>query len=544
MPNLIGQELPDEIVSRYNAAKTQREYWRGFMDEAYKYITPNRNAWDSIPATKDPEAKRKNPDVWDITAPLAARAFVGKMFSTLTPPFMRWAKYVAGSEVSESQRKQVNEELQIENKKLFKYINSSNFALAATECYIDIIMGTAALLIEEGDDDKPLVFTCLPTSLSAFEEDSQGIIQNIYREHHRLKMRDIVNLWPNAKIPDDRKNQAAADSETEFVLLDCVIFNEEKKIFTYYVSFLDDARVIFQEESESQRIIVFRWSKLAGEVWGRGIAHDALPTIRTLNEMIKLMFEASEIGAFPPMIAYDGAFFNTANVNLSPKTFITVKGLPGQAPPIRSLEFNPNLQLAQVTIEGLQQWIQKAFYTDPLGPVEGPKKTATEVSIRQQAFVEEIGAAFGRLEVEFLGRIIERCTFILRKKGFLDKQIVIDGKRVDLKFQSPLAQLQDQQDLEAVSLANQMIQQILGQFAILAFNIEEIPEFIAEKSNSELTLFKSKDRLQQLAKDIMQRMLSQLEPQQQAQPPQAPPGAPSPEQAGAPGQLIPTQPEQ
>lgn len=544
MPNLIGKELPDEIISRYIASKTTREYWRGFMDEAYKYIFPNRNTWDSYPSTTDPEAKRKNPDVYDITAPLAARSFVGKMFTVLTPPFKRWAQYTAGTAIPKERRKAVNEYLQTENEKLFNYIKQSNFPLAITECYMDIIMGTAVLMIEEGPDEKPLIFSCLPTSTCSFEEDSQSIIQNIYREHYKLKMRDILGKWPNAVIPADRKTQIEADTETEFALLDCIIYDEDKQNYTYYVSFLDDARVIFQETSPSQRIIVFRWNKLPGEVWGRGIAHDAMPTIKSVNEEIKLMFEASEIGTFPPMIAYDGAFFNTSNINLSPKTFITVKGLPGQAPPIRSLEFNPNLQLAQLVISELQNIIKRAFYDEPLGPIDAPKKTATEVSIRQQSFAEEIGAAFGRLEIEFLSRIIERCTYILRKKGFLDRGIVIDSKQIDLKYQSPLALLQNQEDLEATSLANQMIQQILGQFSILAYNIEEIPEFIAEKSNADLTIFKDKSRLQRLAKDIMTRMLAQLEPQQPpAAPPTAPPGV-APEAAGAPGQLIPTQPGQ
>ncbi|MEE9458254.1 MAG: portal protein [Candidatus Bathyarchaeia archaeon] len=542
MTNLVGKHLPDELIARYNAAKTTREYWRGFMDEAYKYIFPNRNNWDSIPATTEPEGKRKNPDVWDITAPLSARAFVGKMFSTLTPPFRRWASYVAGSAVPEASEKEVNEDLQKQTEILFKFIDQSNFALAITECYMDIIMGTAAVLIEEGDDEQPLIFTCLPTAVLAFEEDSQSVIQNTYREHHRLKMRDIVNKWPLAVIPEDRKIQSEADSEAEFSLLDCIIFDESKNIYTYYVVFLDDSKVIFQDESKSQRIIVFRWSKLPGEVWGRGIAHDAMPTIRSLNELIKLMYEASEIGAFPPMVSYDGAFFNTSNVNLSPKTFITVKGLPGQRPPIESIPFNPNLQFSEAIIGQSQEWVRRAFYDEPLGPVDAPKKTATEVSIRQQAFVEEIGAAFGRFEVEFLGRIIDRCTFILRKKGFLSKKIVIDGKSIDLKYRSPLAKLQDQEDLEATSLANQMLQQLMGEFAVLAYNFEKIPTFIAEKANADLTLFKSPKRLQRLAQDIMQRMLTQLEVQQQ-QTPAAAPAGPSPEPSGAAGQLIPTQPE-
>lgn len=528
--------LPEDIQKRYQVARNNREDWRSFLDTAYRYILPNRNYWDSAEHTKEPEGKLLNDDVYDITAPLAARSFVAKLTSVLTPPFQNWSQYVAGSAIPEGRKKGVNEFLQEENEKLFKFINQSNFSLAISECYMDLICGTAALLIEEGDDDNPLLFSCEPIEHLGFEEDSTGVIQSVYRDHFDLKFRDIENKWPDAKLPTDLTEQARKDSEATFNFMDAIIYDEEKKEYTYYVTWTATHEVVWTETTESQKFIVFRWGKLSGEIFGRGIAHDVLPTVLTLNMMIKLMLEASEIGAFPPFIGFQDNMFNPTNLQLNPKTIIPVKsvGAAGQLP-LRPLEFNPNLQLAQLDIQAMQGWIQKAFFTDPLGPVDAPRKTATEVSLRQQEFLEEVGAAFGRLEVEFLSRIVQRCTFILRKRGDLDKDLIIDGKRVTLDYQSPLAQLQSQQELQSFSLANQVLQGILGQFSIAALNLEEIPEWIAEKSNADLTLFKDKESLGRLADDIRKNMLAQLGDQPQQELPPAQP-------LGSPQQLIPTQP--
>ncbi len=257
----------------------------------------------------------------------------------------------------------------------------------------------------------------------------------------------------------------------------------------------------------------------------------------TLNGLTELMWEASEIGAFPPMMAFSDDIFNPANTIFSPKTLITISrpAIPGQ-PPIMKLPFEPNLQLAQLDFNDMRSWILKAFFADPLGPVDSPKKTATEVSIRQQAFLEEIGTAFGRLQVEFLSRIIERCTFILKKKGLISN-IKLDGKNVALRYESPLARLQQQEDLQNFSLATQVVQGLMGDLSIAAFDLSKVPAWVAEKTNSNLELFRTPTELKALQKEVQDKLLGQDQDQQQ--PPAQVPTAPLGSQKG----ILPTQQE-
>jgi hypothetical protein len=391
--------------------------------------------------------------------------------------------------------------------------------LAINECYADLVFGTAALLIEEGDQDNPLLFTCVPIVDLGLEESSRGVIETIFRTSISLTLRDIKSLCPHAEIPSSMTQQGQT-SEEGFDINDMIIYDEEAGTYDYIVT--NAGWEILYEENKlpSQRFIVFRWNKLPGEVHGRGVAQDVIPDVKTLNEMVKLILEAGTISAFPPFIGFSDRAFNPDNIQLAPNTIISVQRAMGSGGlPIQPLQTNPNLQFADMIVRNAKESINEAFFTQPLGSINDPTKTATEISIRQQAFLEKIGTAFGRLEVEFLSRIIERCTYILRKKGLIGN-IVVDGKQVALKYESPLATLQDNKDLENFQRSFQTTQGVFGEFTLAAMDLTKIPGWVAEKTGTDLSLYKSEEELKELSDDIEAKILQALGDQPQQQPQQ------------------------
>jgi hypothetical protein len=527
-------KLTPDLIERYEDAKNlHREQWRSFLRRAYKYINPNRQMWDQQGDTwkYKTEANRDNQDVYDITAVLAARAFGSKIHATLTPPFQRWAKYTSPANVPEIEKDFINQQLEVATENLFKYFNQSSIDLALSECYADLVFGTMSLKISEGSDDKPFIFQCIPLSQIAFEEDGYGHIKTTWQDFVNLKFRDIMRIWPDAKLPSSVEINAKNNPESKLPITQGFIYSEKSNDYTNQVSLTESHEIILEEKGiESSPFIIARWTKMPGEVFGRGIAHDIMPDVLTLNKMMEYMFTASAMSMFPPMMGDSTRMINPENIKMAPNTIIPVNSTLGN-PPLQPLEIQPNLQLAQLNIEGIQATINKACFGDPLGKVSDPAKTATEITLRQQQLLEEIGPAFGRLEVEFLSKIIDRCTFILKKKGF-GPDIKIDGKEITLKYLSPLARVQDRQDIQAFTETLQILVEILGQQLVLGIlNIPLVPTWLANKLGADLTLFKT---------DVeVAKIIAKLLEQAQQQPEEA---APSPEgtQAAQPAQQPPT----
>ena len=60
-----------------------------------------------------------------------------------------------------------------------------------------------------------------------------------------------------------------------------------------------------------------------------------------------------------------------------------------------------------------------------------------------------LGATYGRLQSEFLTPVILRAVSILKRRGEIS-DILVNGREVDLKYQSPLAKNQAVRDAENI----------------------------------------------------------------------------------------------
>ena len=84
------------------------------------------------------------------------------MQSGLVPNFARWADLLAGSEVPDDERDQINNQLDEITEYVFEIIQNSNFGQEIHECFIDLAVGTSCLMIEEGDAVNPVRFSAIP----------------------------------------------------------------------------------------------------------------------------------------------------------------------------------------------------------------------------------------------------------------------------------------------------------------------------------------------------------------------------------------------
>lgn len=246
-----------------------------------------------------------------------------------------------------------------------------------------------------------------------------------------------------------------------------------------------------------------------GECEGRGIGIDLLPTIRDLNLIIEYSRKNLAFKANPPLFYDADKYFN-------PHVFRKWSGAmiarnPNGRNPLEALQM-PEYPEVLEHIRDLRQIVRDGFQVDPIGEVNTPVKSATEVSIRENRAQRTSATDISRLINELPKQVFTISAKILAKRRLLSKDKSISGIQSHLlrfDFQSPLYDLQKQDDLSHFTMMAQILQQFGGEGAVLtATKMEEVLPFLSDKLNLPAKLMKSKEEfasfMQQMAQQIQQ----------------------------------------
>lgn len=504
-----------ELLGRFNRLKSRQLQWKSLFDEAYQYSQPNRNLFDDV---VNP-GQKKNIEVYDITPVISTIAWASKIENGLNPPDSDWFSFEA-PQISgdESERTKFITDLQIMHETILYYINKSNFYLASYESAFDLAIGTAAIMVLEGDENNPLNFQSVPTRQFYPEENSFGTIDTVWREFPNVKKRDVLALWPNAKISatlDGLMKNSPEDMGHNFLEGTLSVGTPSRPEFRYIVMHPQSGSFLIDELTPSSSWIVYRWGKLPIETYGRGPIINALPTIRTLNKALEFDMRGAAIRAMPPWVGFDDNIFNPWTAVIEPNAMIPINRSSVGAEPLRALNIPGDVSFAQLIVQDLRQQINELMFHQPLGPVDTPVKTATEITIRQKELLEIAAPAITRLQQEKLTPLLNRCAFILQKKGLLPR-FVVDGTNVKATYQSPLQESRKIENIQNLNNLVRNLQEFLGpQLTIQMLKTGKLPEYLAEQYNVDLELINTAEELQHAAMQL-QAAVQQQEPQLQA----------------------------
>jgi hypothetical protein len=299
-----------------------------------------------------------------------------------------------------------------------------------------------------------------------------GRIDTAYREWY-VAVKNIEKTWPDAKLPQDLKELLAENPEKKLRLVE-EVYPEKVNIttpqgkkevdgFTYRVVACNGKHLLVEREQKSNPWVVFRWSTLPGEIYGRGPALIALPDIKTLNKTKELLLQAASVGIFGMWLGDSDAGINLENVKFGPGVILPQERLVNGSPALTPLGSSADVQLAQIVIQDLQNSINNMMFADPLGPIDLPVKSATEMTLRQQELAKRIGSAFGRLQYELIQPLVNRCLDILEELGLVDLQdLRVDGNLLAIEHVSPLAQAQSEEEVLAIMRYLEMIAGMYG----------------------------------------------------------------------------------
>jgi len=496
-----------QIIARYEHSKQIKEQWTPVFEECYELCLPQRESFYT-----ETIGRRRTDDIFDETAVVAVQEFASRLQSGIVPNFARWAEFTAGSEIPKEEQKEVNALLDEVTEYVFEIIQNSNFSQEVHETFLDIALGTGVLLVEEGDAIQPIKFKAIPLPHVCLNSGYDDTIDHIYRKR-MIKMKEISVAYPDAVLSEKMMMDMGKNPDKECEILEAVYrdYNVTKQLeYKFCAIALMYEHKIFEETYKglgSNPYIVYRWSKCAGEVYGRGPIQFALPAIKTANLVVELILENAQMAISGMYQVEDDGVINVDNIALIPGTVIPkAAGSAGLQPIAQAGNFN----VSDLVLRDMRSNIKKALYNDMLGnPNERTPMSATEVAERQADLSRQIGAAFGRLQAELVNPVLQRVIYILKKQGRI-KIPVVNGREVQIKSSSPLAQAQHQSDVANIDRFLAMLQARTGpELLNMMIKQDEVAKFIAKKLGIPEELIRSQEEMAEMAAQLQDMAQSQ-----------------------------------
>lgn len=505
------------LLKRRDKAATLKEMWRDTYQECYEYTMPQREtfSWYS-------PGQRKNRHLYDSTGQQATYVAANNMQALLCPAWKHWASLAPGGDIDpeSAEDPEIIDGLQESTATLFHYINHSNFSSCVAEAFMDLMVGTCALSIEQGEPDDPLVFDAVPLSILELEEGPKGRIETTFMRRTPLA-RNFVRTYPGMRDTDPSaavQEQIKKKPDTEVPIIQCLVYHPKTRR-TYGIVVEEATKHIAwrYDYEDSSSLVVARAAVVAGETYGRGRVMAALPDIKTLNTMQEFVLRHSALVVAPPFTAVSDGVLNPYTVQLVPNTAIPVKSNENTNPSIRMLETGSNFMITDAIMEQLRATVRRTLMGERRS--DSRVHSATEVAIEDRNRLWDMGAEFGRIQAELLSPIISRCVWILRKLGKLP-DIKVDGKQVTLKYVSPLARAQDQEDLIALEHSLALAQTAaaatgeVGMGALaLGWKLEDLPAWLAKRTGLDADLVRTKAEQEQLKAQVAEGAAAMQQPQ-------------------------------
>lgn len=431
-----------QIKQKIEKMKGDRQTWESHWQEIADYIIPRKN---TITSKKSPGQKR-SVNVLDSTGIQCNELLAGALHGLLTNPNALWFELTTGDTALDRQD-DVRMFLQKTVRDIHNVLNNSNFQTEIHEVYIDLCgFGTSALYIDE--DPKDLVrFSAKFIAEYMLDEDEQGRVNQIFREwqwnaHQLAGEFGFANIGKKAQDSFTKQDGALFCVHHAIYPRDMVDPNH-KSAFGYISQYtLPEENLELREGGYKEfPYAVPRWTKAAGEKYGRSPSMNALPEVKTINKMTETMIIGAQKVVDPPVQLPDDGYIMP--LVLTPGG-INYYRSGGQGTDIIKPIFNDSrIDFGYQAMGDSRKRIREAYYVDQLQLQQGPQMTATEVLQRTEEKMRLLGPMLGRQQAELLRPLIDRVFNIMMRKGKINNiPAILSGKKIDVRYSSLIAKSQ------------------------------------------------------------------------------------------------------
>jgi len=513
----VTHSLPTELgdtgtlIKRYQRAGSKMEQWQGYLHDCFRFTAPNRDTFFRKEA-----GTSRHKDIYDSTAVLASKRYVSRLLATLMPAWSHWTMLVPGTDYeNDPAADQITEGLEKLTEDMFRFVNHSNFYQIVPEAARDMSVSTGAMKIEAGTIEKPFVCTAETMDKLRFEEGPSGLIENVWRAPV-IRLGVLDRAYPGVDFPAKWEAMRKNKPDHEPKLIEGSLYAPKEDVYVSFLIAEEEKQLIWAQVNGqgpgANPWVVFRDDKIPGEVLGRGPAMAALPDVLTANKVVEFELRNAALAVSGAWTGVADGVLNPYTARIKPNIILPVGSNSNVNPTLKAIERSGDFNVANLILTQLQENIKLTFLNS-LRRAEGPVKSATEIAIDDRDLMMEEHATFGRLQTELVDRTVQRFLRIMQDLG-LAPVIKIDGREVTLKHTSPLARVQDAEELMAIQRLFEMGNATVGpEVMAMSVRIENIPEEIVKRVGAPRSIMRDDAEKEQIQQAAMAAAQQQMEPE-------------------------------
>lgn len=507
--------MSDSNADGYLRVQEQMEGTRGTWDnhwaEVARYVRPNQDLFNQWERT---DGDKRTLRIFDDTAQLALPKFAAAVISMAFPATQTYHRMTTPHEKLQ-RNASVQRYFETINNILFRvrYGPHANFQSQSGEVILDLGAFGNGILFTDDVLGIGIRYKSIPLPEAYFAEDPHGRIDRLHRRfqftaHQAMTMFDRRMLSPEI-------NRAYEKSPLQkFWFLHCVAPNEEyraaqplhpvrgKRFHSCYIE--RETRTTVDEGGyRTFPFAVMRYETAPREVYGRGPAMKVLPTIKSLQEMMKTTLRAGQLAVAPPIMLTEDASLSGFDLRSNALNH----GYLDDQNRARAQPFNSGakVEYAEKLLSDQRAVVNDAFLVTLFRIlVDQPQITATEAMLRAQEKGQLLAPTMGRAQAELLGSIVERELDILTMNGALPpmpRELIEAGGEYKIEYQSPLNQAQRAGAGIAILNTWQAVAPLaqIDKTVLALFDTHESARIIAESNGYPQSALRSEDEVAVLA---------------------------------------------
>lgn len=466
-----------QIIRRLGSMKSERSVhehvWRACLDATYPELADGLSG-DSVDAGT---AQTKRAESMDSTAADGVRMLASQVMGGMTPANAVWPAFDVGDETDEEQRW-----LDHAAERVWEGIHGANYDAAKFEALLYVMCAGWMVLFIDEDRDR-LTFQQFPIGQCYLAASRQGgRIDTLYREF-RLSAEQAVAQYGDEvsqAVRDAAEKEPGKTFDFVHAIYPRTAYTPGSKLprnlpFASCHVEVASRKLVRESGYHEQPFVAPRWSQIPGSAYATGPVSQALPTIRRLNELLKLESVALSRAAAGVYVAADDGVLNPRTVRVRGGTVIVANSIDS----IKELPTGADFNVTFTKAEQLRAEIRRVLMADQLQPQDGPAMTATEVHVRVALIRQLLGPLYGRFQAEDLAPTVERVFGLLYRRGrpelggrpgpvsIDDAPESLDQTTYRVRFNNPLAKAQKLEEVSAIErtvmLAGAMAQQGKGE---------------------------------------------------------------------------------
>lgn len=523
---------PRELKAIRDDMKQDRSTFDTLYEDISRFIFPQRARVNS----QSSPGEDRTQEIYDSTATNSAFVAASATQGSIVPSTIKWFN-MRLADRSMEEIEGVKDWLWELTRDCLDAINGSNFQTEIQEVFLDLYgYGTGCVFVGQRSGRmsrtkgfRGLHFKSTQPGFYVVSENEDGIVDTIFRDF-KLSAAAILSQFGEEGTPKWIKEKIGNNKAYELFdvchyvgpRIDIDPLNvdpDAPKHKLPYASawFLSEKCDMLGEEGGFHQFpyMVPRWSKMSGELYGRGPGINSLPDVRTLNRGTELRFGAWEKAIDPPVGVLHRGVMGNIDIRARGKTILRSKDA------VFPLHQGADFNAAHMGEEGIRDSIRRAFFIDQiqLPPMGTTPATATEIAGRFETMQRILGPTFGRIQFELFNPMLGVIASMLLREGMsppppeeLVEAMTEEGLSLEFEYEGPLTRAQQFQDVENIQRAATILAGLAQLFPAITryFDDAEAGKAILAASSLPPSVIRSEEEVQ-----AMQEAAEQAKQQEQ-----------------------------